>query len=177
VTAFEVSQRVEQYIRQALPIFEPMESEYNAGICDDSFTLMWRNGAFGSPLDWPKSLRGAEIGFTFESPLHDAIDQQKGQLLLQGAQLLATAQAFDPTVPFIVDGPAAYRDALDGIGWPGKWMTNEDVFQQKVDSAKQQQAAAAMLQNMATGASAAKDLGAAHASIAGAAPQPAEAAA
>lgn len=171
VTAFEVNQRVETYLRQATPIFEPMEQEYNARICDDTFELMWRNGAFGSPLDWPKTLRGADIGFSFESPLHDAVEQQKGALLLQGAQLLATAQAIDPTVSLIVDGPAAYRDALDGIGWPGKWMHNEDVVQQLVHAKEQQAAAQNMLGAIQQGASAAKDLGDAHASVVGAMPQ------
>ena len=170
VTAFEVGQRVQQYIRQSLPIFEPMEHEYNAGLCDDTFTLLWRSGAFGSPLDWPKTLRGADIGFTFESPLHDAIDQQKGQLLLQGAQLLATAQALDPTVRNIVDGPTAYRDALDGLGWPGKWMRNEQDVKQITDQQNQQAQAQQQLAAMQQGASAAKDLGAAHASIVGAVP-------
>lgn len=178
VTAFEVKQRVEQYIRQALPIFEPMELEYNAGICDDTFELMWRNGAFGSPLDWPKSLRGADIAFTFESPLHDAIEEQKGQLLIQGEQLLAAAINLDPSIKNIVDSKTAFRDALDGIGWPGKWMHSEQEVAQ-MDAAQQQAAQAqALLANIATGASAAKDLGAAHASVTSAAPaQPAVAAA
>lgn len=165
VTAVEVRQRVESYIRQALPIFEPMEQDYNAGICDDTFVLLMRSGAFGSPLDWPKSLRGADIGFTFESPLHDAIEQQKGQMLLEGVQLLATAQPIDPTVVNLIDAKTTYRDVLNGIGWPGKWMRSEaDV--QALDDAQQQQAAAAqMLGAIQQGASAAKDLGAAHASL------------
>lgn len=171
VTAFEVGQRVQQYIRQALPIFEPMEMEYNAGLCDDTFELMWRTGAFGSPLDWPKSLRGADIAFTFESPLHDAIEQQKGQLLIQGEQLLAAALKLDPSIANIVDSKTAFRDALDGIGWPGRWMRNEAEVQAMDDQQKQQAQAQAMLGAIQQGAAAAKDLGAAHASVAGAQPE------
>jgi len=166
VTAFEVGQRTEQYIRQAMPLFEPLETEYNARICDDTFTLLWRNGAFGSPLDWPKSLRGADISFTFESPLHDAIEAQKGQLLLQGEQLLASAIQLDPSIANIVDGKVAFRDALDGIGWPGKWMRNEDEVAQ-IDADQQAQAQAQkMLGAIQQGASAAKDLGSAGESVA-----------
>ena len=175
VTAFEVGQRVQQYIREALPIFEPMEMDYNAGLCEDTFTLLWRNGAFGSPLDWPKPLRGADIGFTFESPLHDAIEQQKGQLFLEGQQMLATAIQVDPTVANIVDGKSAFRDVLDGIGWPGKWMRNEQDVDQIEAGQKAQAQAQAQLNAIEQGASAAKDLGAAHAAVAGA--QPAMAAA
>jgi len=168
VTAFEVGQRVQQYLRDALPIFEPMEMEYNAGLCEDTFELLWRNGAFGSPLDWPKTLRGAEIGFTFESPLHDAIEQQKGELLIQGEQLLAAAFKLDPSIANIVDSKNAFRDALDGIGWPAKWMRNEADVQAIEDQQQAQAQAAQLLGAIQQGASAAKDLGAAHASVAGA---------
>ncbi len=174
-TAFEVAQRVQTYIREAQPIFEPTEMEYNAGICEDTFTLLWRNGAFGSPLDWPRSLRDADIGFTFESPLHDVIEKQKGQVFLEGGQLLSAALAIDPTVVNIVDGKIAFRDVLDGIGWPGKWMRNEaDVAAIDQEQAKKA-AAATMLAAIEQGASAAKDLGSAHADMAAA--QPAMAAA
>ena len=166
VTAFEVAQRTEQYIRQAMPLFEPLETEYNARICDDTFTLLWRNGAFGSPLDWPKSLRGADISFTFESPLHDAIEAQKGQLLLQGQQLLASAMQLDPSIANIVDGKTAFREALDGIGWPGKWMRSELVVAQ-MDADQQAKAEAAqMAATLEQSAAAAKDLGAAGESVA-----------
>jgi hypothetical protein len=56
-----------------------MEMEYNAALCDETFELMLRAGGFGDPRSWPKKLRGAEIDFQFESPLHDIIEQQKGQ--------------------------------------------------------------------------------------------------
>ena len=168
VTAIEVRQRTEQYIRQALPIFEPMEMDYNAGLCEDTFTLLLRNGAFGSPLDWPKSLLGADISFTFESPLHDAIEQQKGQVWMEGQQMLATAIQMDPTVANIVNGKVGFRDVLGSIGWPGKWMRNEADVEQIEAGQKAQAQAAQLLGAMEQGASAAKDLGAAQASMASA---------
>ena len=166
MTAYEVAQRVQQYIRDALPIFEPMEAEYNAGICEDTFELLWRTGAFGSPLDWPKSLRGADIAFTFESPLHDAIEEQKGQIFIQGQQLIAAAQPLDPSVALVADAKVALRGALNAIGYPAAWMRNEgdveQIMEQQAEAQRMQQALAAIEQ----GASAAKDLGAAHESMA-----------
>src|SRR6185295_415561 len=129
-------------------------------ICDDSFTLLWRNGAFGSPLDWPKSLRGADIAFTFESPLHDAIEEQKGQLLLQGEGLMASAIKLDPSVASVIDARTALREALDGIGVPARWMRSEQAVQ-ALDLQKARQAQAQQLLGAITqGAAAAKDLGA-----------------
>jgi len=168
VTAYEVAQRTEQYIRQAMPLFEPLETEYNARVCDDTFTLLWRNGAFGSPLDWPRSLRGADIAFTFESPLHDAIDAQKGQMMLQGQQLLAAALQLDPSTANIVDAKVAFRDALNGIGWPGKWMRNEEVVVRMEQEQQAKQAEQQRLQDLTQGAAAAKDFGAAGESVAAA---------
>lgn len=170
MTAYETAQRVQQYIRDALPIFEPMEQDYNAGICDDTFTILWRNGTFGSPLDWPKSLRGADIAFTFESPLHDAIEEQKGQLFLHGQQLTAAAMQVDPSVALITDVKKALRSALNGIGYDAAWMRNEGDVQAMEDDAKAQQEAQKLLGAIQQGASAAKDLGAAQASVAQAMP-------
>jgi hypothetical protein len=89
MTAYEVGQRVQEYIRNAMPIFEPMEAERNGQVCDLTFEIMFRNGAFGSPQDMPKSMSNKEIGFEFQSPLHDAIEAQKGQKFIEGQQMIA----------------------------------------------------------------------------------------
>jgi hypothetical protein len=159
MTAYEVGQRVQEYIRNALPIFEPMEMEYNSALCEESFDLMWRNGGFGPAYQWPKELRGAEIEFTFESPLHDAIDQQKGQKFQEATQLLAQAISLDPSTSFLPKTEVALRDALHGIGVPSKWLNDEATVQESKDRQAQQQAQQAQLANIAQAASAAKDLG------------------
>ncbi|HET8728363.1 MAG TPA: portal protein, partial [Alphaproteobacteria bacterium] len=89
MTAYETGQRIQEYIRGALPLFAPMETEYNGAICDLTWDLLFRNGAFGSPYDMPRSLRGAEIQFRFESPLHDLIEQAKGQKWLEAKAIVA----------------------------------------------------------------------------------------
>jgi hypothetical protein len=150
MTAYEVGQRVQEYIRNALPIFEPMEAEYNAALCDNTFELLWRNGAFGDPRNWPESLRGAQIDFRFESPLHDAIEQEKGQKLLESKALLADAIALDPSAAAIIDVKIALREALEAIRTPANWLrTEEEVEQierQQAEEMKQQQMLASMEQ-------------------------------
>ena len=132
MTAYEVGQRVQQYIRAALPIFEPMETEYNAALCDESFELIWRAGGFGDPRSWPKALRGAEIEFAFESPLHDIIEEQKGQLFQNSQALIAQAVAMDPASGAVPKTEVMLRDALHGIGVPATWLNSEaHVDQQK----------------------------------------------
>ena len=148
MTAYEVGQRVQEYIRNALPIFEPMETEYNSALCDETFALLARNGAFGNPRDWPPALRGADVEFTFESPLHDAIEQQKGHKILEVKTLLADAIALDPSCADVVDAKVALRDALDGIQTPASWIRSEEEIDVIAKQRQQQQAAAQMLASM-----------------------------
>lgn len=43
MTAHEVGQRIQEYIRGALPIFEPMENERNGQLWERTFKLMMRH--------------------------------------------------------------------------------------------------------------------------------------
>lgn len=146
MTAYEVGQRVQEYIRNALPIFEPMEMEYNAALCEITFDLLWRNGAFGDPRQWPKALRGAEIEFHFESPLHDAIEQQKGQKFQEAQGLISIAVSLDPSCSAVPKAEVALRDALTGIGVPSTWLNSEAHVKEAM---AQQQAAQAQQQKLA----------------------------
>ena len=161
MTAYEVGQRIQEYIRGALPLFEPMETEYNGGLCELTFDILRRHGAFGSPHDMPPSLQDAELQFHFQSPLHDAIEQQKGQKFIEMQQMIAAAMQLDPSVGALPDAVVALRDVLDGIGVPAKWVRSEVTVKQIQDA---QDAAAQAQQQMAMieqGAGAIKDLGSA----------------
>ncbi len=159
MTAYEVGQRVQEYIRNAMPIFEPMEMEYNAGLCDVTFDILWRNGAFGDPRGWPKALRGAEIDFNFESPLHDAIEQQKGQKFQEAQGLISIAVSLDPSCASVPKAEIALRDALTGIGVPASWMNTEQYVQDAKAAQQQQQAQAQQLAAMEQGSNIVKNIG------------------
>lgn len=150
MTAYEVGQRVQQYIRDAMPLFEPMENDYNGGLCEQTFELMLRNGAFGSPDMMPKRLRGKEIQFKFESPLHDAIERRKVSVFMEGRAMLAEAIALDPSSRGMVDAKVALRDGLTAIRFPAKWVNSEEMVRAIEDQdkamAQQQQLLAAMQQ-------------------------------
>lgn len=156
MTAYEVGQRVQEYIRNALPLFEPMEAEYNGALCEETFDVIMNNGGFGSIQDRPKQLDHVE--FQFASPLHEAIEEQKGHKFLEVSQILAQAAAIDKTVYGVVDAKVALRDALAGIGAPTKWTRSESAVDamEKQEQAKQQ--TAELLAAMQQGAVVAKDL-------------------
>ncbi len=142
MTAYEVSERMNEFVRQTLPLFEPMESEYNGQLCEVTFDLMMRNGDFGSPFDIPQDLRGESVEFQFETPISEAVDKKKGQMFLQTAEMLAQAMAIDPGARHEVDIPTAFRDALEGVGVSNDWIVDEETAQQNRMVEQMQQAMA-----------------------------------
>jgi hypothetical protein len=150
MTAFETQKRVEEYIRRALPLFEPMETEYNGALCDKTFDILLRNGAFGSADNIPPSLAGQDVRFTFESPLQAAQTRANSQAFMQTAQLLSIAAQIDPMVKHDIDVDRSFRDAAEGAGAPAAWFVDEQVAnQKKAQDAQQQAQQAAQAQQMA----------------------------
>ena len=137
MTAYEVGQRVQEYIRGALPIFEPMESDYNGGICETTFNTLMRLGVFGSPREIPPQLLNDGVDFEYESPLHDAIEEQKGQKFLETKAMIAEALDLDRGAAYVMDARVALRDALNGVGVPPSWLNDETEVEQMVEDAAQ----------------------------------------
>lgn len=159
MTAYEVGQRVQEYIRHAAPLFEPLEDEDNGAVCEATFDLLLRGGAFGSVADMPQSLRGQDIEFRFESPLHEAIERQKGQKFMEAKALLADTLALDPTAGAHIDIRTAFRDVLSSIGVPAKWMHSETEADEIIAAQQEKTAAAELLQTMGAGAEVATTIG------------------
>jgi hypothetical protein len=128
-----------------------------------------RASAFGSPDEMPQGLQGADIQFRFESPLHDAIEQQKGHKFLEMKGLIAAAVEMDQTSAALPDWKVALREALDGIGTPAKWVRSEVTVKQIEEQAKAAQAAQETLAAMEQSSVVAANLGAAQKDMAQAA--------
>jgi hypothetical protein len=173
MTAYETGQRIQEWIRSALPLFEPVETEYNAAMCEDTFDALMRQNAFGPYQEIPRSVRGQEVRFTFESPLHQATERKKGALLLQAIQLMEQAMQIDPTVSAQLDLQSSLRDALTGVGVPQTWVRDADAVANMVQAKQQQQDQAVRTQQVANAGQAAESLGRAVQSFQGAGGVPA----
>lgn len=157
MTAFEVSQRIQEFIRNAMPLFEPMESDYNGQICEQSLELMARN----SPQMFaqaPKSLRGAKIEFVFESPLHEATERVKIGQFMEAQQILAAAVQLDPGLRHIINGKRTVRDVLEAAT-PANWLNSEMEMEALARSEQQAAQVAQVLSSMQQGADVAKTIG------------------
>lgn len=152
MTAYEVSQRVSEYIRQALPLFEPLETDYNGELCERSFDLMFRNGAFGPVDAIPEALSGKKITFRFESPLHEAIERQKSSVFVEAQGLVAQAVQVDQSAAGVIRGPQALREALLGIGFPAANIRSEEEIAATQEQDQQTAQAAKAMALMQQGA-------------------------
>jgi hypothetical protein len=157
MTAFETGQRVEEYVRAALPLFEPMEHEYNGLICEDTFDGLLRAGAFGSVQDMPRELQGRDVFFKFISPLHDAIERKEASTFLESGDIIERAMALDPNAGVIMDTNSALRSALNGIGVEAKHLRTEDQVAQIMAANAEQARAEEQMELAKGGAQAARD--------------------
>lgn len=126
MTAEEARYRVQDYVRNALPLFEPMEQEYSAPLCENTFDDLLYAGAFGPLSDIPESLQGADIRFKFQSPLLAAKDQELARTFLDAKGLILEAAQLDPAQAKLMNAETAIRAALKGRAVPSDWLRDED---------------------------------------------------
>jgi len=138
MTAREVSIRQQEFIRNLLPLFEPIEVEYNSRVLDKSFALMRNMGAFPSE-EVPDDLAGAEVTWQFESPVQDSEQRLAVSQFQETLQLIAAASQMGvQSMP--VDLDLALKDAIRGVSAPADWFkTDADFAAEQEEAAGQQQ--------------------------------------
>jgi hypothetical protein len=159
MTAYEASKLWDNFIRESLPLFEPVEQEYNVALCDGTFEDLLALGTFGSIDDMPQILRGRDITWDFDTPIATAANKALTGSFQAMLQTLVAGAQVDPSVALLADIPTAARDAIDGDGAPAKWLVSEDKFQALKAQKQQQDAAAAAAQQVANGADVATRVG------------------
>lgn len=152
MTAFEASKLWDDFMRESLPLFEPVEVDYNASLCDGTFEDLLALGTFGAIEDMPQILRGRDINWQFDTPITVAANKALSGSFAAMMQTLTAGAQVDPTVVFNVDIDEATRDAIDGDGAPAKWVLPKDQVQKRKAQHQQQEAAKAAAEQVATGA-------------------------
>lgn len=159
MTAYEVGQRMSEWIRRAMPIFEPVEFEYNAVLCEETFGLLMRNGGFGPVSDIPPQLQGSDIEFKFSSPLHDAQDKERAQKFMEAKAALVEATQLDPSVASMINPTETLRDVLMSIGVPSTWIRSEGEMAEFIKQTQMDAMAQKLLQGGQAASQIAKNLG------------------
>lgn len=139
MTATEVLERKEEFIRTIGPVFGQLEADYIGHIVERVFGIMLRAGAF---LDPPEVLQGREVRFEFQSPIAQARKQIEAMSAAQSIQFMGPFIEADPTIMDNFNGDEMVRDLPDATGFPMGWLRSE----QEVDQIRQQRAQQAQQQ-------------------------------
>jgi hypothetical protein len=162
MTATEATARISEYIRNVSPLFQALESEYNAAMCSLIFRILARNAAFLE--DVPEGLlkEGGDlkdVKFIFENPLIEAEGKDKVQKFLEAQAALSQSASLDPSVIDMLDTKIALRDVMNSSGVPAKWLRSEEDVAQIEDQKAQAAEAQQMIEQLGQGAQVAEQLG------------------
>lgn len=145
MTAYETRKRIEEHIRAASPVWEPIEQEYNTNLCHTIFQTLQFYGAF--PMgDMPDSLRGLNVKFEFRSPLADMADAQDAAIWKENMnEIWLPMLEIDPAQKAQINFTTSTRDAARAGGWKETWFNDEkDVEKERERQAQQAEMQAQM---------------------------------
>lgn len=153
MTAFEVNERISEYIRSIGPVVEPFEVD-NGNILSASFTTNMRLENFGPKNEIPADIQGEDVEYEFEGPLQIAYQriklQQAKETWAAGAEMVESIGAIDPQGAAEIiaqyNKPKILRDSASYIGGEPDWMRPmEEILAEKQAA---QEAAAAQQQQL-----------------------------
>lgn len=122
-TAFEIARRLEQHARNLLPLFEPIQIEYNTRLLDTSFAFLQNM----KKIDWrqvPQELANTDFTWGFESPIQQARYRVMVEQFRDTLQVVAAAKEMGiKAMPIHLD--VATRDAIRGVDGPATWRKTQ----------------------------------------------------
>ena len=142
-TAFEIARRLEQHARNLLPLFEPIQIDYNTRLLDTAFAFLQNM----KKIDWsktPSGLANTDFTWAFESPIQQARYRVMVEQFRDTLQVVAAAKQMGLNAsPIHLD--IATRDAVRGIDGPATWRkTQDEQAQEAQENAQKQQMAEAI---------------------------------
>jgi hypothetical protein len=149
-STLEVQHRIDEYVRAALPLFAPMQVEYNEALLREVNALI--EGAKGyASRPKPKILKDQVIQFQWDNPLTEMMERSKIQMVGEIGQIanvlagleMAAAQASSLKQ---LNSGKALRDTIIAIGGSSWMLSESDVKREQAalgQQAQMQQAVAA----------------------------------
>jgi hypothetical protein len=145
MTATEVLERKDEFIRTIGPVFGRLEADYIAAVVERAFNIMLRAGGFSEP---PPALIGGQVRFRFVSPIEQARRQIEAAGMARSFELLAPLAAAQPDILDNFDGDEIARSTPDIFVMPKRWLRPKE----KVAAMRSQRARAAEAQSLLEGA-------------------------
>tara|TARA_R110000772_G_scaffold36387_1_gene87059 strand:- start:2739 stop:4448 length:1710 start_codon:yes stop_codon:yes gene_type:complete len=162
MTATEINQRKEEFIREVGAVFGRFETDYNLPMTERAFNVMLRNNGF-APV--PKSLENQTLKMEFELPVTKIRKQIEAAAAEQWAISVANLAVIDPTVTQMIDAPELARFMHGASALPHEIIVSKDVFEERIKKQQEAQAKADQMAQMEMLSKAAQQGGSAAASF------------
>jgi hypothetical protein len=163
MTAFEVARRLEEHVRNLLPIFEPIQVEYNSKLLDIVFALLVNM----KKIDFsrmPDTMSDVDTIWEFDTPIQTAesrllVEQflDTCNVLTVGAQTEAAVAQAGGAVPIHLD--KGLRDAVRGVGGPATWRKTLEEREADAEAAEQASGVQDTMAQIGMGAGVAEQVG------------------
>ena len=140
MTATEVIQRKEEFIREIGPTFGKLETEDTAPTVERAFMLMLRAGQL-API--PEALQGQEIKFEYNSPVKKIRQQVDAAAAKKWAEEIIILAQSKPEVLDLINADALARFSAEASNIPKDIVNSAEVVQQLQEQRAEAQAAAA----------------------------------
>lgn len=139
----EVQFKIDEYVRAALPLFAPMQVEYNESLLREVDTLIYAAGGY-SRREMPESLKDERLQYAWDNPLTDMLERQKAQMvseISQVGQTLAALEAAAAQAPSLkqINPAKALRETVIGLGGAMWLMSEKEVAAEQAAMQQQQQ--------------------------------------
>tara|TARA_R110000803_G_C11881709_1_gene309820 strand:- start:211 stop:825 length:615 start_codon:yes stop_codon:yes gene_type:complete len=143
MTATEIIQRKDEFIREVGPVFGRFQTDYNEPMVDRSFRLLFREEAFG---EVPEILAGQNIKFQFDLPVDKIKKQVQSAAASEWAMQVMQMAQVDPTAKHLVNVDALARFKADAASLPHEILNTKEEVQAKLQAEQAQLAEMQKLQ-------------------------------
>lgn len=123
MTATEILERKEEFIRTIGPVFGRLETDYIGAVVNRVYGIMERAGAFP---ERPDVMIDRRVSFRFQSPIQQARKQLEIAGLSRSLELLTPLVAHKPEIMDNFDSDRVVRDAPEWGGVPARWLLPQD---------------------------------------------------
>ncbi len=119
MTATEVIERKEEFVRTIGPVFGRLENDYAGPVAERVFAILLRLGRFPPP---PPVLQGREVRFEYANPVQKVRQQIETLGAMRTVEMIAPFVQASPEIMDNFDADAIARDAGEFNGMPQRWL-------------------------------------------------------
>jgi len=145
MTATEVIQRKEEFIREIGPVFGRLETDYTAPMIERAFNIMLRTGRLA---EVPEILQGSNVRFEYESPVKRIRQQAEAVAARQWAVETMELAQVKPGALDLINEDGLVRFTGEALGVPHEIINGN----KQVQALREQRQAQVQAQQAAAGA-------------------------